>query len=73
MSATQQNNSLVIESLQTQAERNSQNRLRVSNMLKKHHHHHYHRHRHQNHQYHQFGFCFIISHRKISRMERKYL
>ena len=46
MSATQQNNSLVIESLQTQAERNSQNRLRVSNMLKKHHHHHYHRHRH---------------------------
>ena len=75
MSATQQNNSLVIESLQTQAERNSQNRLRVSNMLKKHHHHHHHRH--QNHitniTYHQFGIYFTISHRKISRMERKYL
>ena len=50
-SATQQNNSLVIKSLQTQAARNSQNRLRVSNMLKKHHHHHHHRHRHQNHQF----------------------
>ena len=46
MSATQQSNSLVIESLQTKAERNSQNRLRVPNMLKRHHHHHYHRHRH---------------------------
>ena len=47
-SAAQQNNSLVIKSLQTQAVRNSRNRWRVSNMLKKHHHHH-HRHRHQNH------------------------
>ena len=37
----------VIKSLQTQAVRNSRNRWRVSNMLKKHHHHH--RHRHQNH------------------------
>ena len=37
------------KSLQTQAARISQNRLRVSNMLKKHHHHHHHRHRHQNH------------------------
>ena len=50
-SAAQQNNSLVIKSLQTQAVRNSQNRLRVSNMLKKHHHHHHHSHRHQNHQF----------------------
>ena len=37
---------LLFESLQTKAERNSQNRLRVPNMLKRHHHHHYHRHRH---------------------------
>ena len=63
----------VIKSLQTQAVRNSRNRWRVSNMLKKHHHHH--RHRHQNHHIinHQFGIHFIISHRKISRMEWKYL
>ena len=62
----------VIKSLQTQAVRNSRNRWRVSNMLKKHHHHH--RHRHQNHiTYHQFGIHFTISHRKISRMEWKYL
>jgi len=62
----------VIKSLQTQAVRNSRNRWRVSNMLKKHHHHH--RHRHQNHiTYHQFGIHFTIFHRKISRMEWKYL
>ena len=70
-SAARQNNSLLFQSLQTQAVRNTRNRLRVSNMLKKPHHHHHHRHRHQNH--HQFGIHFIVSHRKISRMEWKYL
>ena len=67
-SATQQKQLSCYKSLQTQAARISQNRLRVSNMLKKNHHHliiivivtit-----------YHQCGINFIISHRKISRME----
>ena len=54
---------LLLKVCKTKDERNSQNRLRVPNTLKRHHHHHYHRHRH-----HQFGFYSIISHRKISRM-----
>jgi len=60
----------VIKSLQTQAVRNSRNRWRVSNMLKKHHHIIIIVHRHQNHiTYHQYGIHRTISHRKISRME----
>ena len=56
---------LLLKVCKTKDERNSQNRLRVPNTLKRHHHHHYHRHRHH---HHQFGFYSIISHRKISRM-----
>ena len=62
----------VIKSLQTQAVRNSRNRWRVSNMLKKHHHHH--RHRHQNHIINiiNLAFHFIISHQKKVEWNGKY-